>query len=401
MAIVCGLFFIIYLGNSLWLSLFPNYLLRLGMGSVLIGTTLMVYNAALSLTYLPSGRLSDRLGRRPMILVGSSLLAFSTLWLSLSKDPNTTLVAVIGQGIGLGLLVPSGNALISDVVVGQGSGFAFAIYQIAILSASVIGSFVAGALAESVGFPTMFGVSAVLVAGTIVFAYFSVPETLTRKLAAYSSAVSESLRSSVSGTVKLLGSSRELAFLTAGLVIHGLGFSMVNPYFPLYAEEGIHLDIAQVGIIISVWNAGIAIAQIPSGRLTDRFGARPLLLAHFVLSSVSWAVYPWSWNLASGIGAIFFSGIVGALDMPARRTIMIEYATEQAGKATIIGSLDAITGLVGIVGPLIGGLAWAQLGNSAPFQLGSFVNAFACVPLFVIMRRKALHKSSSSVSSDT
>src|SRR3990170_7089478 len=85
-AVVCILFFLVYLGNSLWLSLFPNYLLRLGMNSLLIGVILVVYNASLSLTFLPSGRLSDRLGRRPLIVAGSSLLALSTLLLSLTRQ---------------------------------------------------------------------------------------------------------------------------------------------------------------------------------------------------------------------------------------------------------------------------------------------------------------------------
>jgi len=391
----------VYLGNSLWLSLFPNYLLRLGMSPLLIGAALMVYNASVSLTFLPSGRLSDRLGRRPLILAGSSLLALSTFWLSLSNQTETTFVAVMGQGIGLGLLIPSGNALISDVVSGQGSGFAFAVYQIATLSAAVVGSFAAGTLAQNVGFPRVFLLSAVLVAGTAIFAYLTVPETLTHRVSAYASAVRESFRSSASGTVRMLRSNRELALLTGGLVIHAIGFSMINPFIPLFAEKSIHLDIAQVGIVISVWNAGIAIAQIPSGQLTDRLGARPLLLAHFVLSSLSWSIYSWSWNLDSGIVTILFFGIVGALDMPARRTLMIEYATEQAGKATIIGSLDAITGTVGIVGPLIGGLAWAQVGYSAPFQFASIVNAFACIPLIAIMRRRAVHQSASSLSRST
>jgi MFS family permease len=139
---------------------------------------------------------------------------------------------------------------------------------------------------------------------------------------------------------------------------------------------------------MSVWNAGLALAQIPSGHMTDRFGARPLLLTHFVLSSFSWVFYALSWNLESGIATVFFFGIVGALDMPARRTIMIEYATAENGKATIIGSLDAITGVVGIVGPLIGGILWAQIGYAAPFNLASFVNLFACVPLIAIMRNR-------------
>jgi len=392
-AVVCILFFLVYLGNSLWLSLFPNYLLRLGMNSFLIGVILVVYNASLSLTFLPSGRLSDRLGRRPLIVAGSSLLALSTLLLSLTRQAETTVLAVIGQGIGLGLLVPSGNALISDVVSGKGSGLAFAMYQIATLSAAVVGSFAAGALAMSIGFPTMFLLSATVAGSTAIIGYLTVPETITGKVSGYASAVTESLRSSIEGTARILQSNRELALLTGALVMHAIGFSIISIFIPLYAEKGIHLDISQVGIVMSVWNAGIVVAQIPSGRMTDRIGARPMLLAHFVLSSFIWIIYAWSWNLESAIAIMLIFGVVGALDMPARRTIMIEYVTAEAGKATIIGSLDAITGLAGIFGPLVGGFMWEQMGYAVPFQAAGLINAFACVPLIVIMRRRAALRS--------
>ena len=393
MAIVCALFFLVYVGNSLWLSLFPNHLLRLGMDSLLIGAVLMIYNASLSLGYSPSGRLSDRVGRRPLIVVGASILAVGTLWLSLSSRTETTILAVVVAGIGLALLAPSGNALISEVVSGHGSGSVFAVYQIAILAASIVGSFAAGSLAESVGFSRMFLLSAIITGAAAVLAYVIIPETIGGTAGGYASAVRESLRSSASGTATMLRSNRELALLTGALVIHSIGFSMINPFIPLFAEKGIRLDISQVGMIISLWNAGIAVAQIPAGHLTDRFGARPLLLAHFALSSVVWSMYALSWNLESGIVIILVFGIVAALDMPARRTIMIEYATAETGKATIIGSLDAITGTVGIIGPLIGGFVWEQIGYAAPFHLAGFINAFACVPLLVIMRSRARRKS--------
>jgi len=321
-----------------------------------------------------------------MIISGSLLLTLSTLSLSLSDQIGTAFLALIGEGIGLGMLVPSGNALISDIVSGRGSGLAFAVYQITTLGAAVVGSFAAGALAETAGFHVMFALGAALFGASVVFAYAMVPRMRARSTGDYGSAVVHSLRSSVTGTASIL-SNRELALLTAGLAIHSLGFSMINPFIPLFAEEEIHLDIAQVGILISIWNVGLTIAQIPSGHLTDRFGARPLLLSHFILSSFSWVLYALSSNFEIGLATMLFFGIVGAMDMPARRSMMIEYATPEAGKATIIGSIDAITGAVGIAGPLIGGLAWTY-GYVVPFQVAALVNAFACIPLVAIMRRR-------------
>lgn len=356
------------------------------MSSLLIGVVLMLYNASLSLGYLPSGRLSDRVGRRPLIVAGSLLLAVGILWLSLSSHAVTTVLAVIIAGLGLALLVPAGNALIAEIISGRGSGSVFAIYQIATLSASVVGSFMAGLFVEDVGFSKLFLLSAMITVAAAVLGYFMIPETLERKVHGYALAVKESLHSSGKGTVTMLRTSRRLALLTVALVIHSVGVSMINPFIPIFAEKAIRLDIFQVGMIISVMNAGTAIAQVPSGHLTDRYGAKPLLLAHFVLSSVSWVLYVLSWNLEGGITVMLFYGIVAALDMPARRTIMIEYTTAEAGKATIIGSLDAISGTAGMIGPLIGGIVSAQMGYAAPFLFGCIVNIFACVPLLKIMR---------------
>jgi MFS family permease len=358
------------------------------MSSFLIGVVLMLYSASLSLGYLPSGRLSDRVGRRPLIVAGTSLLAVGILWLSLSSRVETTVLAVILSGMGLALLVPAGNALISEVVSGRGSGSVFAIYQIATLAASVVGSFVAGLLVEDMGFSKLFLLSAIITGAAAVLAFVMVPETLERKVAGYASAVRESLHSSGKGTVMMLRTNKNLALLAGALVIHSIGVSMINPFVPIFAEKAIRLDIFQVGMILSVENAGTAIAQLPSGHLTDRHGAKPLLLAHFVLSSLCWIFYTLSPNFEVGVVVMLLYGVVTALDMPARRTIMIEYATAEAGKATIIGSLDAISGTVGIIGPLIGGIALAQMGYAAPFLLASVVNAFACVPLLTIMRAR-------------
>jgi len=311
----------------------------------------------------------------------------------LSTQAETTILAVVVGGVGLALLAPASNALISEIVSGQGAGSVFAIYQITNLVASVVGSFAAGALAESFGFQKMFLLSALIIGAAAIVGYVKIPETLGRKTVAYASAVTKSVRSSLTGTAVMLRSNRELSLLTGALVIHSTALSMINPFVPLFAEKAIRLDISQVGVIMSMLNAGQALAQIPAGQLTDRYGARRLLLTHFTLSSLCYVFYAFSWNLESGIATVFFCGIVGALDMPARRTIMIEYTTEEAGKATIIGSLDAITGIAGTVAPLIGGVIWQQIGYAAPFHLSALVNAFACAPLLAIMRSRGRRRS--------
>jgi MFS family permease len=163
---------------------------------------------------------------------------------------------------------------------------------------------------------------------------------------------------------------------------------MLNPYIALYATYSVRLDVVQTGIVVALWNLGMISTQIPFGRMTDKLGGEPMLFMHFILSTVSWVAYAFSNSFLTATVTMMIFGIIGAMDMPARRTIMLEHATGDSGKATIIGVIDSITTGVGIVAPLIGAIGWAEIGYSAPFMIGAFVNVFACLPMLVLLRRK-------------
>jgi len=391
--IACVAFFILNFGTSLWLTLFAVYLDSAGLTTIWIGAVLTGINASISLTYLPSGRLSDLVGRRAPLVAGSALIAINTLFLYFTKNPLLIMTVTILYGIGQGLATPAVNALVAESSHPSKSGMAYASYYISILSATVLGSGLSGLLAGSLGFQSLFLIASILLTVATVVIYLFVKEVGDRWRGPYHLAFKESLKRSISGTAFLLRTDRELRLLAVALSFHAFGFYMLNPYIALYATYGVRLDVVQTGVIIALWNMGMISTQIPFGRMTDKLGGEPMLFVHFVLSTLSWVAYTLSKSFIVAATTMILFGIIGAMDMPARRTIMLEHATGDAGKATIIGVVDSITTGVGIVAPLIGAIAWAQIGYSAPFMIGAAVNVFACFPMLALLRRRRLSTS--------
>lgn len=385
--------FVMALGNGLWLSLFSIYLDGLGVSPLVIGLVLTSYNGAMSIVYLPSGRLSDLVGRRTPLLAGCFIIVVATPLLYLARSAESIMPLLVVVGLGQGLMGPASTALVAESVASRRSGFAFSVYMIAGTCGGMVGSATGGLLASSIGYRSLFVIAALLGGLSLAILYMFVQDPSTRWRGRLTSAVHRTLRESLSGTVSLLRSKRDLLYLAVALCFHTFGLSMINPYVSLFAQRAVKMTIAEAGFMLSFQSLGLIVAQIPFGQMTDRFGARAVLLAHFALSSLSWSLYGMSSSALIAYLTVFFFGVIGAMDMPARRTLMVEYASATAGKATVIGSLDAIIGLAGIAAPTVGGLAWGGVGYTAPFHLAAVLNVGASIPLLLLLRRRRRNTS--------
>ncbi len=146
------------------------------------GIGLTVFTAGNVATLLLGSRLTDRRGRRPVLLAGCLGSAAGCLLLVPAGSLWLFLVAMVVFGAGSGLLDVAPGAMLGDVIGGRG-GTVVATYQMAGDVGSLSGPLIAGFLADTVGYGWAFGLTAavlVLAAGLGARA----PETLTAESAA-------------------------------------------------------------------------------------------------------------------------------------------------------------------------------------------------------------------------
>jgi MFS family permease len=164
---------------------------------------------------------------------------------------------------------------------------------------------------------------------------------------------------------------RRLLVLIAASAVDMMGFAMVLPLLPFYAEA-LHATPKTIGWII----ASFSIAQLVSaplwGRVSDRYGRRPALLIGLTASAIAYVVF----GLAHTVALLFLSRLVQGAGGGTTGVAQAYVADSipPAGRARALGWLSAATSLGVMIGPVVGSLA-AHWGRAAP----GFVAATLCL----------------------
>lgn len=146
----------------------------------LSGIAFGVYAAVNVLALLPTGRLADRIGRKPLILAGLVVASAGTVWLGLTTSVVEMLLASAVAGIGTGVLTPPNQAAVADIVGAKGRGGpVLATFQMAADVGAIIGPYVAGLIAEGSTYGWAFGLTGALTLLAAVV-WLPAPETLPR-----------------------------------------------------------------------------------------------------------------------------------------------------------------------------------------------------------------------------
>jgi DHA1 family multidrug resistance protein-like MFS transporter len=276
---------IMFTGVAAMFPIAPLYVRRHGGSSMDIALFIAGPLIANTLVQVPAGRLSDRFGRRAMLL--GSRAAFGLLAFALFADAGPLwLLACLRtlQGVASGAYVPALRAALVDLSEPEKRSERFAQLQACEMVGLLVGPFLGGLVAlwrDS----AVFGVS-----GAAVFvgllALRRIPETRASSAAA----------DTAPGRLRW--------WRTPGLLVPCLGvaalgtvFSMYDVVWPLFLSARGYNSLV-IGITISLFAVPILLLARPGGRLADRSNRRWLITASFAVTGICACLYPTLRSLA-------------------------------------------------------------------------------------------------------
>jgi MFS transporter, DHA1 family, multidrug resistance protein len=139
------------------------------------GIGFLAFAAANAVALLPSGRVADTLGRRPVIVTGCAATACGMVMLAVLPGLAGYLIALAVSGLGSGLLDVAPAAMVGDIIDGQG-GALVASYQMAGDAGSVTGPVAAGYLVDTVSYAAAFELAGGVLGLAAILGLFA-PET--------------------------------------------------------------------------------------------------------------------------------------------------------------------------------------------------------------------------------
>jgi MFS family permease len=169
------------LNDGLAWGLLPLFFASGGLGIAQIGLLAGIYPGVWGTAQLLTGALSDRLGRKGMIVVGMMLQGAAIILLPFLHGFAFWAVAMVLLGLGTALVYPTLLAAISDVAHPEWRASAVGVYRLWRDSGYAIGALLAGVLADLFGVPWAIGVIGVLTFLSGVVVKIVMSETLPRK----------------------------------------------------------------------------------------------------------------------------------------------------------------------------------------------------------------------------
>lgn len=149
-------------------------------------------------------------------------------------------------------------------------------------------------------------------------------------------------------------------FLTVLLDL--IGFGMILPLLPFYAQE-LHATPFEIGLLFSSYSLAQLLFAPLLGRLSDRAGRRPLLLASICGSAAAHLLFAFAGSFALLVLARSLAGVAAANYGIAQA--YLADVTPPEGRSRAMGIIGAAFGVGFVVGPAVGGVLFSRFGAQA------------------------------------
>jgi multidrug resistance protein len=352
--------FLDLIGFGIVLPLLPSYAASFHVGDMAIGLLVASFSLMQFLLAHWWGRLSDRVGRRPVLLVGLAGSAVSYLLFAVAGSFWVLLLSRVVAG-GMGATVNVAQAYLADVTPperrARAMGFIGAAFGLGFVVGPALG-----------GITSRFGdampglVASGLTGLNFLMASRWLPESRTKAPV-------------TRDRVPVHWSRFTMAF--GAVLFSTIAFTVLYVVFPLQVERALGFDrhhTAYLFALIGLISAGIQGGLI--GRLVNRVGERPLLIAGGVMLAAGLGLLPEAFAAGPGGGlallyaALFTVAAGSAMIGPSAAAFVSRVAPpEEQGRA--LGLLQSVGAVARIVGPVLAGAVAGRAGAPMAFFVAS------------------------------
>jgi multidrug resistance protein len=377
--------FIHLVGFGLLLPLLPYYAETYGATGVAVGLLNTSYSF-MQFVFSPLwGRLSDRVGRRPVILGSLIATAASYVVFGLATSLPVLFVSRIFAGIAGGV-IPTTQAYVADTTTPaertKGMGLIGAAFGLGFIFGPALG----GVLSRY-GYSIPAFVAAGIALLSALFAFVLLPESLTPDKRAAAAARRLALRSTFAALRRPALRPVLLLFFVGTLC-----FSALEGTFALFGEHVYQIGPRDVGYVFAFVGSLSALMQAGFvGWLARRFGERALVLAGFLLMGVGMVFSgtgPAFGLMLTAMGAV---SVGNGLASPSLAGLAsVSSSAEEQG--AILGTYQSLGSLARSAGPFLGGLAFDHLGAGSPLWMGGIVVALASLMALQLPQRQRLSR---------
>lgn len=358
--------FIVQAGFSLIMPFLPLYLEQLHVqGAAVQMWSGVIFSANFIVMAVVSpiwGALSDKVGRKPMMLRSAFGMGVVVWLMGLVTSPWQLLGLRLLQGVASGF-IPATVAYIASVAPRERSGYAIGLLTTGQVAGNIMGPLVGGVLAKTMGYRPIFFVTSLscLISGLIVF--LMIKESFT--------SVARPKGAGLKSAVALVKQYPVVIGVSVLLFLNMVSILTAEPVLTLYLrtlrapQEWVQL---LSGLVFSITGVATLLVASQVGRLSDRIGSRLVLSVCLSGASVMYVLQGFATSAWQMVVMRFVLGLFTGGLMPAANGLLARSVPREI-QGRIFGLTSSAIFLGNTVGPLLGGAIAASFGMRTVFPV--------------------------------
>ncbi|MZI95776.1 MFS transporter [Vibrio sp. CAIM 722] len=366
------------LGIGIILPILPLYAKSLHASALSIGLLFSAF--ALSRMFFAPylGALSDRLGKRRLLLWGLALYAFFAFLYPFVTNATYLFALRFFDGIASAMVTPIAQAYVGDIVPKGKEGKYMNLFSMSMFSGSALGPIVGGTLADHFGLHMPFYALTSVSLFAFALVWFFIPHQQQSKPTRKTHK-----RHQLLNVLKDRPMRGVLAYILFR-AFYRFGF---NTFIPLLTVS--YMSKSNIGVLLSLYMVFGSVLQYPMGLLCDRFSnwKAPFILWGSLLSAVCMTALFW---FHQNVAVLYLFAIGMGVFSALSRAAIIVVRTERGrtlGMGTVTGSFASAQALGQMSGPIILGLFVDWMGLPYVFLVGGLVGIIGAILSYYFIRQ--------------
>lgn len=359
--------FLVYIGFGIIIPVLPFYAAKIGATPTELGWLMAVYSL-MQLMFAPLwGRISDRIGRKPVMMLGIVGLILSFFLMAVSTKLWMLFAARIIGGFLTAANMPTTMAYVADITTPEDRGKGMGVVGAAIGLGFVFGPAVGGIFSKiSLSMPFYIaGFSSFI---TLLLVLALLKESSTEESRQENSAKKASFWEAFNGIQSIL-------FILQ--LIISISLAALEATFAYFAAKKAGMDTTQLGYVFMIMGIVQAIIQGGvMGRLTKKFGEGPVIQGGIIVSAIGFALILLTHNFVTATIYLTIFGVGNGVIRPCISSLLTKTTTSGHGSTT--GLLSSFDSLGRIVGPPLGGWMFSMT-IGLPFLSGVLISILALI----------------------
>ena len=364
--IVCSYLLVVNMILGVMRPMLSRLAYSMGASLTLIGVLGLVLGLSRTGTSILMGAVSDRLGRKIVLVIGICLLGISSIGTGLSKTTSSLIIMQIILGLAFTASLNTGVVCIADIMPTAKRGLAFGIGSTVLGAGFSLGSFLGGMMTQYWGYQAVYigtGVFAVL---GIVLAYMYVDDSAERNEMAILPLLKHAKSIILNKPILILSIGGALSFMVFG--------GLVVMFFPIYAMS-IGMDHSTIGIMFAVRTAASSLVRFPGGIFSKGVIGQWLLPISLIGSAVFALITPQLQSPALMMVFLVIEGISYGLYYTIGQLFAVNLSAD-VSRGLVLGSYATFSGIGGGILPFFMGIIADAVTIERMFQLTS-------IPVFI------------------